>query len=162
MANAIQALAAAPTAAAAAAALPAVLVAQGQLRNATAHTARAARAAWAAWIETGERPSAHISSLLATPSPPPAIAALAAADGSPLTSNGAIAARLAQHYAAISGPPNTDPGSQAAVLAALQADLAAGTVLPMPPALADVAGSSNVTADEVLAALTTCPPCSSP
>ena len=162
MADAIQALAAAPTAAAAAAALPAVLVAQGQLRNATAHTARAARAAWAAWIETGERPSAHISSLLATPSPPPVIAALAAADGSPLTSNGAIAARLAQHYAAISGPPNTDPGSQAAVLAALQADLAAGTVLPMPPALADVAGSANVTAAEVSAALTTCPPCSSP
>ena len=162
MDGAIQALAAAPTPAAAVAALPAVLEAQGRLRDATAHTARAAGAAWASFVATGERPSPHVSSLLAAPSPPPVIAALVAADGSSLTSHGAIAARLAQHYAAISGLPATDPESQDIVLAALQADLDAGRVLPIPPALADAAGSPGVTATEVLAALATCPPCSSP
>ena len=40
--------------------------------------------------------------------------------------------------------------------------MAAGRVFPLPPGLADAAGSPVVTAAEVRAALGTCPPCSSP
>ena len=157
------AVAAAPSAAAVAAAMPASLAARERLHRSAANNTCSARAAFAAaWLQHAERPTPTVTSLLTTPCPPPGVAALCAPDGTLLTANRAIAARFAQHYAAISCAPVTTTAAQDEVLAAVEADLAAGFAQPLPPALAAAAGSAAVRESEVRAAMASCPAASSP
>jgi hypothetical protein len=93
--------------------------------------------------------SSHINTLL-SPS------------GDELYDNAAIAARLNDHYAAISALSQQDPSVQQQVLAALQAAIQEGSVHVFPQARAAAAGSAEVSADEVLAAMRGLPPSSSP
>ena len=115
-----------------------------------------------AWLHQNEQPSPLIAALTRPPPVSSLVAALAARDGSRVTSNEGIAACLNAHYAAVSDHSPTDPASQHAVLAALIADVAAGAVSSIPPTLAHAAGAAGVSTAEVIAALRHAPSSSAP
>ncbi len=112
-------------------------------------------AARATWLHGNERPSPHLTALLRTPTSSPSLTGLRSPSGAIDASNAGMAELLAAHYARISSTPTTSAPAQQHVLQALAAELAAGSVSPIPPPLAASAGAADVSPAEVMAALRT-------
>lgn len=146
------------------AALAASTLARSQLLATASASIPAAAARWGRWVRAAEQPAPLITALMrpATPTSSSSIPTIASLDGTLLTSNSAIANRLSEHYASISGPRHTDREAQATVLAAIAADVASGHCQSLPPDLAADAGNPIISEDEVRAAMATCPADSSP
>lgn len=136
-------------------------------RAALAEAARAATRAGTArssanWLHAGERPCPLITTLIRPPTTASTIPALAAPNGSLLTDNRAIADRLTTHYAAVSRRIAVDSAAQAAVLAAIRADINSGRLADIPAQLAALAGAAAISEAEVRSALRSTPPTSAP
>ncbi|MFN7883317.1 MAG: RNA-directed DNA polymerase, partial [bacterium] len=114
------------------------------------------------WLHSGERPSPLLTKLLQPPAHASTIPQLQDSNNQPLTTPPAIAERLVQHFASVSGPRVVHLPSQQAVLDSLRDQIAAGSVHCLPADLAEAAGAAEVSTEEVVAALTRCQWDSSP
>jgi hypothetical protein len=124
-----------------------------------AASAQPARADYCRLIRTREQPTPLITSMVHGKPAPQPIRGIRDRAGRLLTDNAQMARAMAEHFAAISTAQPRDPLAQQAVLQALRAAVAEGQRSPrtgvcsIPPHLADRAGASVITADEVAKAL---------
>jgi len=108
------------------------------------------------------RPGRVMTSLLNPPKPPAVIPSLELPCGAVASTNSSIAATLCRTFATVSSHREVDPQAQEAVLAAVRAALTDGSLQRLPRDAAEAAGAAAVQLSEVLEALASTPPSSSP